>query len=258
MNLDLNLNLNFTELDDLAARLRDTRPLKPEELRRLREEFAIENAYDSNAIEGSTLSLRETALILQEGVTIGEKPLREHLDAVGHRDAFFYMLELADKNMELTERVIRELHALVLMYDRENRGIYRRVSVKIAGALKNPPPAYLVPEQMEALLKSYPDWKARKHIIEAVALLHLQFEEIHPFLDGNGRTGRLLCNLELIKAGLLPVNIKYTDRREYYRCFDDYANTNAPDALTALLIKYEIAELKARLEILNGLKKDKI
>ena len=107
--------MDFTELDSLAAQLRAMRPLNPGELRRLREEFAIENAYDSNAIEGGTLTLRETALILQEGITIGEKPLREHLDAVGHRDAFFYMLELADKNTELTERVIREIHALIMI-----------------------------------------------------------------------------------------------------------------------------------------------
>lgn len=102
------------------------------------------------------------------------------------------------------------------MNDRENRGKYRNVPVRIVGALHTPPQPYMIEPAIDKLLRQYAVWKAEKHTLEAAALLHLEFESIHPFIDGNGRTGRLLLNLELIKAGLLPVDIKFTDRRKYY------------------------------------------
>ena len=218
--------MNFTKLDELKARLTAMRPLNAGEVKRLRDEFNIEFTYDTNAIEGSTLTLRETALILQEDITIAEKPLRMHLDAIGHRDAFEYVVSISDTADPLTERRIKEIHSLVLMSDAENRGIYRRVPVMIQGALHTPPQPYLIAPQMETLLAGYEDIKRGKHIIEAIAEFHLRFEGIHPFIDGNGRTGRLIINLELIKAGFLPVNIKFTDRRKYYDCFDSITETN--------------------------------
>ena len=115
--------MNFTKIDKLREQLSHMRPLNEAELKRLREEFMIENTYHSNAIEGNTLTLRETALILQEGITIAEKPIREHLEVIGHKDAFEYMITLADKETPLTERVIKEIHSLVLMNDVANRGI---------------------------------------------------------------------------------------------------------------------------------------
>ena len=117
--------MNYTKIDELRNKLKSLRPLNETELKRLRDEFIIENTYNSNAIEGNTLTLRETALILQEGITIAEKPLREHLEAIGHKDAFEYVIALADANTELTERVIKEIHSLVLMNDANNRGVYR-------------------------------------------------------------------------------------------------------------------------------------
>lgn len=241
----------LNKIDELAAELNAMRPLNETELKRLRDEFIVENTYNSNAIEGNTLTLRETALVL-DGVTIGEKPLKEHLEAIGHREAFEYVVELADKNAPLTERVIKDIHTLVLMNDRENKGKYRNVPVKISGAVHNPPPPYLVPEQMEKLVSDYANIKAKEHIINAVAELHLRFEGIHPFVDGNGRTGRLLLNLELIKAGLLPVNVKYVDRRRYYACFDSYyGNERTVEPMAALIAEYETAELERRIAILQ-------
>ena len=114
--------MDFTKVDQLRDALKAMRPLNDAELKRLREEFIIENTYDSNAIEGSTLTLRETALILQEGITIAEKPVKEHLEAIGHRDAFEYILTLADAGTPLTERVIKDIHSLVLMNDAINKG----------------------------------------------------------------------------------------------------------------------------------------
>jgi len=238
----------ISELDTLKTKLTGMRPLNEAELNRLREQFAIENTFNSNAIEGSTLTLRETALVLQEGITIGEKPLKEHLEAIGHKDAIDYIESIATPNTFLTERDILNIHSLVLMNDQENKGTYRRISVTILGAVHEPPQALEVPIQMGELLKDYEEMRKDKHIIEAIAEFHLRFEGIHPFIDGNGRTGRLIMNLELMKAGFLPINIKYADKREYFDCFDSYyANGHTPQALIDLIAKYEQEEIEKRL-----------
>ncbi len=245
--------MDFTKLNELAATVQAMRPLNQAELERLRDEFVIENTYDSNAIEGNTLTLRETALILREGITIAEKPLKDHLEAIGHKDAFEYVVSLADANTPLSERIIKGIHSLVLMNDRLNRGVYRGVPVRILGASHTPPQPYLVPIQMERLLAEYDTLKQSKHNIEAIAEFHLKLEGIHPFVDGNGRTGRLILNLELMKAGLLPVNIKFADRRKYYESFDTYYGADhSPEALIELIANYEIAELEKRIEILKS------
>lgn len=245
--------MKFNRLDELAAQLRAMRPLNDVELKRLRDEFIIEHTYDSNAIEGNTLTLRETALILQEGLTIAEKSIKDHLEAIGYRDAFEYIVTLADAGTPLSERVIKEIHSLVLMNDRQNRGVYRSVPVTILGALHTPPQPYLVPVQMEQLLADYEGMKDRLHVVVAVAEFHLRFEGVHSFIDGNGRTGRLILNLELIKAGLLPVNIKFADRRRYYDAFDVYhGEEHSAGALAELIADYETAELEKRISILRG------
>jgi len=226
--------------------------ISPGEVQRLHEEFMIQNTYDTNAIEGNTLTLRETALILKEDITISEKPLRMHLDAIGHRDAFEYMIAIANPGDLLTERRIKELHSLVYMSDALNKGVYRKLPVTIQGAAHTPPQPYLVAPQMEALIADYDRMKCEKHIIEAIAEFHLRFEGIHPFVDGNGRTGRLIINLELIKAGLLPVNIKFTDRRKYYDCFDSYfGGDGTPFLLSELIAGYEIEEMERYLKIIK-------
>jgi len=246
--------MNLSTLDTLKTKLTSLRPLNSGELTRLRNDFNIQFTYDTNAIEGSTLTLRETALILQEDITIAEKPLRMHLDAIGHRDAFEYVCSIADAADKLTERRIKEIHSLVLMSDAENRGVYRSVPVAIQGAIHTPPQPYLIASQMEALLAEYECMKQDMHIIEAIAEFHLRFEGIHPFIDGNGRTGRLIINLELIKAGFLPVNIKFTDRRKYYECFDSYygSTPHKPDALARLIAAYELQELERYIDIIEG------
>jgi Fic family protein len=243
--------MNYKRIDELRAALHSMRPLNEAELKRLRDEFIIENTYNSNAIEGNTLTLRETALILQQGVTIAEKPLRDHLEAIGHRDAFEYVISLVSSKSLLTESVVKQIHSLVLMNDALNKGVYRNVPVRIVGAMHTPPQPYLVPVQMETLLREYESMKAAGHIIEASAEFHLRFEGIHPFIDGNGRTGRLILNLELIKAGLLPVNIKFTDRRKYYDSFDSFAANGTPDALAELIAGYEQEELERYITIVN-------
>lgn len=243
--------MDLSGIDLLANKLKQKRPLNDTELRRLRDEFITENTYNSNAIEGNSLTLRETALVL-EGVTIGEKPLKDHLEAIGHKEAFEFVLSLAEKDAPLTESVIKDIHSLVLMNDRANKGKYRSVPVKISGADHTPPQPYSIAPQMEALIADHAEMLKTKHIIECVAEFHLRFEGIHPFIDGNGRTGRLILNLELIKAGLLPINVKFSDRRKYYDCFDRYfGSERSAEAMIELIAAYEREELETRLDILQ-------
>lgn len=244
--------MDFRKIEELKKRLAEMRPLNEGEIKRLKEEFIVGNTYHSNAIEGSTLTLRETALILGEGVTIAEKPLREHLDAIGHRDAFEYIAGIAKEKSSLNERTIKEIHSLVLMGDRENRGVYRNVPVVIVGAEHTPPQPYLVPKLMEQLVIDYEDLCKQKNIIEAAAEFHLRFENVHPFIDGNGRTGRLILNLELMKNGLLPINIKFSDRSRYYKAFEDYAETENTAAFAEMVYEYELYELEKYIEIIEG------
>ena len=214
----------FAEVDALKKELDNRRPLTQGELQRLREEFLIEYTYNSNAIEGNTLTLQETALVL-EGVTIDKKPLKDHLEAVGHRDAFLYVLELVRNKTPISEFVIKQIHTLVLMDRPEDRGVYRRIPVRIMGAFHEPTDPVLVPEEMEKLVKEFAANK-KMHPIEKAALFHLKFEGIHPFVDGNGRTGRLILNLMLMQAGYPPVNVKYSDRKSYYEAFDAFYRDN--------------------------------
>lgn len=239
----------LNKIKELQEEIKKLRPLNKSEIDKLRENFIIENTYNSNAIEGSTLTLRETALILQQGITIQGKKIREHLEAIGYKDAFYYILEIINK--PLTEQIIKNIHSLVLMHDRENKGIYRRVFVQILGSSHKTSEPQEINNKINSLLLHYEDWKKQHGIIKAIAMFHLEFESIHPFIDGNGRTGRLIMNLELMKHNLLPINIKFTDREKYYNSFDKYHLNNDTNYLTDLITTYEVEELEKYINILK-------
>ncbi len=238
------------QVDTLKKSLDGCRPLTPAEVEAIKEVFLVEHTYNSNAIEGNTLTLQETALVLQ-GITIDQKPLKDHLEAVGYKEAFQFMEELAKQNNPLSEYDIKSIHNLVLADRPEDRGVFRRINVRIAGALTNPVEPYLIEPKIEELLKNYQKWSKTMHIVECVANFHLQFESIHPFIDGNGRTGRLLMNLQLIQAGLLAINIKFADRRKYYDAFDEYAKSGSSEAMTVLVGEAVVARLR---EMLGAIK----
>ena len=206
-------------IDRKKNELDSRRPLTAGEVERLNEEFTVEYTYNSNAIEGNTLTLRETDMVLR-GLTIDQKPLKDHMEAVGHKEAFDFVRELVQNNTPMSERVIQQIHYLVLADKREDRGVYRRVPVRIMGAQHEPVQPYLIQPRMEQLMLSYAE--STEHIVRKLARFHIEFEGIHPFIDGNGRTGRLLVNLELMKAGYPPIDIKFTDRVAYYNAFDEY------------------------------------
>lgn len=225
----------FAYIDAQKAELDKRRPLTQGELQRLRDEFLVEYTYNSNAIEGNTLTLKETAMVL-EGITIDQKPLKEHLEAVGHRDAFLYIEQLIRDKVPFSEHIIKEIHSLVLMDRPEDKGVYRRIPVRIMGAYQEPPQPYLVAPRMEQLIAEFANTKL--HPIEAAALFHLKFEGIHPFIDGNGRTGRLILNFTLMQHGYSPINVKFADRKKYYEAFDSYYREGDADAMVKLVAEY--------------------
>ena len=222
-------------IDRKKNELDSRRPLTAGEVERLNEEFTVEYTYNSNAIEGNTLTLRETDMVLR-GLTIDQKPLKDHMEAVGHKEAFDFVRELVQNNTPMSERVIQQIHYLVLADKREDRGVYRRVPVRIMGAQHEPVQPYLIQPRMEQLMLSYAE--STEHIVRKLARFHIEFEGIHPFIDGNGRTGRLLVNLELMKAGYPPIDIKFTDRVAYYNAFDEYHVKGKLNAMEKLFAGY--------------------
>ncbi len=222
-------------IDRKKSELDTRRPLTEGEVERLTEEFIIEYTYNSNAIEGNTLTLRETDMVLR-GLTIDRKPLKDHMEAVGHKEAFDFVRDLVKEQMPLSESIIKQIHYLVLADKREDRGVYRRVPVKIMGAKHEPVQPYLIQPKMDQLLEDYRN--NTDHIISRLAWFHIEFEGIHPFIDGNGRTGRLLVNLELMKAGYPPIDIKFADRISYYNAFDEYHAKRDLGAMEKLFAGY--------------------
>ena len=244
--------MNFDKTDALLRQLNECRPLTAGEVERLRDEFLIEFTYNSNAIEGNTLTLQETALIINEGITIAEKPLKDHLEVIGHKEAYFYVEDLVKQKIPLSEKIIKDIHSIVLMDKPQDKGVYRRVPVRIMGAVHTPPKPWAVAIQMEQLMAEYEDWQDTLHPIERIALFHLKFEGIHPFIDGNGRTGRLLLNLELMKKGYPAINVKFSDRRRYYDCFTAYHQSGGnPEAMVELVKGYVEEALNRYLVILK-------
>ena len=237
------------KIDRKKAGLDSKRPLTTGEAERLAEEFAVGFTYNSNAIEGNTLTLRETDMVLR-GLTIGQKPLKDHLEVLGHKEAFDFICDLVRKQAPLSESVIKQIHFLVLADKKDDRGVYRRVPVKIMGANHDPVQPYLIQPKIKELLESYRH--STEHIVPKLARFHIEFEAIHPFIDGNGRTGRLLVNLELMKAGYPPIDIKFKDRFAYYKAFDDYHQKKNPDAMEKLFAGYLNKRLDEYLAMLEG------
>lgn len=235
-------------IDRKKAELDTMRPLAAGEVARLTEEFTVEYTYNSNAIEGNTLTLRETDMVLR-GLTIDQKPLKDHMEAVGHKEAFDYVRELVQEKAPMSERVIQQIHYLVLADKKDDRGVYHRVPVRIMGAQHEPVQPYLIRPMMEQLLADFA--ASQEHIVTKLARFHIEFEGIHPFIDGNGRTGRLLVNLELMKAGYPPIDIKFTDRMAYYDAFDEYHVKQNLSAMEKLFARYIDERLDGYLSMLR-------
>ena len=211
---------DFNTLDKLKQRLDSYRPLPPEIVANLHEDLVLRWTYNSNAIEGNTLTLKETKVAL-EGITVGGKTMREHFEAINHREAIYYVEELVKRHEPLTEWQIKSIHQLILKnIDDAHAGVYRKTNVVIAGADHVPPDALHVESEMQGYINWYKEKATSLHPIERAARVHADFVKIHPFTDGNGRTSRLLMNLELMKDGYPPAVLPVEKRLEYYEALD--------------------------------------
>jgi len=231
---------NANAVDTKLEILNSKRPLPPATLKSFKENELVDWTYNSNGIEGNTLTLKETKVVL-EGITIGGKSIREHLEVINHKDAIIFLEGLVDKNNPLTEKDIKDLHQLVLKeIDNENAGIYRRENVIISGAKHIPPNHLRVHEQMEQLIPNLHEWEKKYHPLVAAALLHGEFVKIHPFADGNGRTSRLLMNFIAMRFGYPPIVIKKEQRFAYYDALDEGAVSHNYTAFVKMI--FELAE----------------
>lgn len=200
------------------------KPLNGIQLQKMNEYFRLNYTYESNRIEGNTLTLQETHLVINEGLTIGGKSMREHLEVVNHSEAIEYISEIVQNKVDFTERVIKQIHYLILKgIDRENAGVYRSIGVRISGSSHLPPEPFLLNRMMEEVFEYYQKNKNLLHPIILAAEMHEQIVRIHPFIDGNGRTTRLIMNLILLQNGFPIANIKgdLTSRLAYYKALEN-------------------------------------
>ena len=246
----INLPNNFfDEVDNLKKELDNKRPIPKDTLRTLQEKINLEWTYNSNGIEGNTLTLRETQVVL-EGITVGGKSIKEHLEAINHEHAILFLNDLVKDDDPITEWNIKNIHTLILKeIDDENAGRYRSENVTIKGATHIPPDFVKVPELMEKLILNYKTWNKYHPIIQAT-LLHGELVKIHPFVDGNGRTSRLIMNLDLMKHGFNPVIIKKANRLQYYEALDKAHITQDYTDFIKLITKLEIEMLRYYLKLI--------
>lgn len=208
-------------IDQKQKALDTHRPFAPEFSKNIEEWFRIELTYTSNAIEGNTLTRQETALVVEKGLTVAGKTLVEQLEAVNHAKAWDFIQTLREKSRkEIGEQTLLDIHAIILHgIDDANAGCYRRVPVRIAGSTVVMPNPVKVPTLMHEMM-TWLHGPLTTHPVQIAADAHLQFVSIHPFVDGNGRTGRLLMDLLLMQAGLPPALIRKEDRLEYIKAIE--------------------------------------
>jgi len=252
--MEQTLAILLQECDNLKSRLPELRPLPAEALKKIEEAFAIEYTYESNRIEGNTLTLQETELVVNEGVTIAGKSMREHLEAINHAEAINYIKDFAKSELEISERTIKEIHALVLHgINRENAGRYRTVPVMIAGSQYLPPQPYLIEKQMEDFILNFQQMEIQGvHPILIAAYLHDELVRIHPFIDGNGRTSRLLMNLYLLRKGYTLVSLKGSNDEKiaYYKALEASHTEKQPEVFRVFIAEAERNSLKRYLSVL--------
>ena len=221
MESDIIVSMDERLLASIEGKKRELdrlRPLPPSIVKKLKEQFLIEWTYNSNAIEGNTLSLQETELVLNRGLTIGNKSLKEHFEAINHKECIELIEEFVEKKKELNTEFIKELHKIILKnIDEYQGGVYRKTNVRILGAVHIPPDATKIERLMDEFLEWYYSNKHTMSVPELAACVQYKFVWIHPFIDGNGRTARLLMNLVLLQNGYPPAVILNLDRQKYYR-----------------------------------------
>ncbi len=204
-----------TKINSLLEEIKQLRPLLQFQVKQIKEYYRIGLTYSSNAIEGNTLTEIETKVVLEDGITIGGKPLKDHLEAIGHSKAYDYIYEIIEKGDILEENILKLHYLFYSSVDSENAGKYRTVKVYITGTEYIPPKPDAIPLLMKKFIEEIPARKNQMHPVEFASWLHLEFVTIHPFIDGNGRCARLLMNLSLLKDSYPIVIIPPVLRKDY-------------------------------------------
>lgn len=216
----------FKDNKEYKARIDAHRPLNQDAIKLIHDYYKIGLTYSSNALEGNTLDLAETKVVLEDGLTISGKPMKDHLEAMGHANAFNKLIELAKTNT-ITEDNIKELHKLFYnKIDSEQAGEYRKKSIIVTGSDVDFPKPEELENKMNEFIKKIPQMKKDMHPVEFAAMLHVIFVNIHPFIDGNGRVARLLMNLALLQAGYNITIIPPIVRADYIRALQDSNHNN--------------------------------
>lgn len=214
------------EIDELKSKIDSFRPLSFDVLKQLQEYYKIGLTYTSNALEGNTLDLAETKVVIEDGLTINGKPMKDHLEILGHADAFSELLELA-KSDSITEENIKCLHKLFyIKIDPQNAGCYRKNAVIVTGASIDFPLPKELDRKMQNFVESFSKLRENLHPVEFAAMVHALFVNIHPFIDGNGRVARLLMNLVLLQAGYNITVIPPVVRADYIRALQESNHEN--------------------------------
>ncbi len=217
----------LNEIDSLQAKINQNRPFDKETLKKLQDYFRIDATYTSNALEGNSLTLCETKVVIEDGLTIGGKPLRDHLEATGHNLAYNEIFKLV-KNQEISEANIKLLHKIFYtQIDNLNAGHYRKVIAFISGSKYPLPAPDQLPDLMERLPYTLKNLRQKYHPVVFAAMAHLEFVFIHPFIDGNGRIARLLMNLALLQSNFCLGIISNENRPKYIAALEEAHENNA-------------------------------
>lgn len=241
-------------LDEIDGLKKELSQIRQFDSYRIAEALELEYTFESNRIEGNTLTLKETDLVINEGLTISGKSMREHLEAINHQEAIHYIKHLINQKTALNERELLSIHNLILRgIDTPHAGRYRNVQVMIRGSSHVPPQPYLVPKQMEDYFIWYQSQKDTLHPVVLAALMHEKLVTIHPFIDGNGRTSRLIMNLILLRHGLVIANIKgdVKSRMEYYSALEQVQASGNTELFIELVAKYELDALQKYIAIIK-------
>lgn len=245
------MNAIFTEIDNRKEALDTVRPFEGFHLKQLKEYFRVETTWSSNALEGNTLTLSDTALILHEGITVGGHPLRETMEVYGHAKAFDYMFSLMHRK-GFTEDDVKKLHELVAFENAQvTPGTYRAVDVMIVGTQSMPPRWQDLPDELENYFAWLAAYRDRYHPVEYAALAHQKLVQIHPFRDGNGRTCRLAMNTLFLQAGYLPLSISPKIKQEYNQALDIAATYGNTKDFVGFIARQQVENYKTVMEKLH-------
>jgi len=250
-SISKNLSTLLGEIDVLKTKLDQNRQF---DRYKIAQALDLEYTFESNRIEGNTLTLRETDLVINEGLTISGKSMREHLEAINHQEAIAYIKHFIEKNTSLNEREILSIHNLILRgINPEDAGRYRRVQVMVTGSLFMPPQPSLISKEMDDFFIWHETNKNRLHPIVLAAELHERLVSIHPFIDGNGRTARLVMNLILLQYGYVIANIKgdQENRMRYYDALETAQTKNNKEDFLLFIAQIEKESLERYLEIIG-------